>query len=87
MIETSIPFKVVFTTWFAMIGSDCIKITEEDWDTMTIINTILSPLKDITEECSYSNIPTIHTIYTQMYDLKSHINECLGRTHFLSIIE
>lgn len=77
MIITSVPFRDIFTIWFDSNG-ECLKITSQDWDKMININSILSPLKDITVALSFSDEPTIHKVYPLMVDLKAHIETCIG---------
>jgi hypothetical protein len=78
MFVTSIRYGPVFATWYER-GGNCPEIREAEWAKIKLYCDILSPLKDSTVLLSASNTPTIHHLFSEMYDLLLHIESCIGQ--------
>jgi len=48
---------------------------------------ILSPLKDSTILLSASNTPTIHHLFSEMYDLLIHIESCISLSQAMTTVD
>ena len=81
MFASSIKYGNVFATWYER-GS-----RNQKWAKIKLYCDILSPLKDSTVLHSASNTPTIHHLFSEMYDLLIHIESCIGLSQAMTTVD
>lgn len=83
MFVSSIKYGNVFASCFER-GGNCPEIREAEWAKIKLYCDILSPLEDSTVLLSASNTPTIHHLFSEMYDLLIHIESCIGQVYAMT---
>ena len=74
MMTIADAYAEPWAQWF-LRGGSCQQIPQEQWKNGSLINAILTPLKDATLIVSAFKTPTIHLVFPLLVDIKNHVDQ------------